>query len=68
MRYICILGIALLICMVLKKVSANTEKTDKGFAYCCSSYNRHSICRYPICTYNYLGSRAGCCNYCSDCL
>ncbi len=42
MRYICILGIALLICMVLKKVSANTEK---GFAYCCSSYNRHSICR-----------------------
>ncbi len=45
MRYICILGIALLICMVLKKVFANTEKTDKGFAYCCSSYNHHSICR-----------------------
>ena len=45
MIYICILGIALLICIVLNKVFANTEKTDKGFAYCCSSYNSYSVCR-----------------------
>lgn len=53
MRYICILGIALLICMVLKKVFANTEKTDKGFelVYWNLSYRRRFIrdlCALPI--------------------